>query len=426
MLSLLLFFALVNRYNNLVQKLLKISQQTFWQVIVKIITSGSGFIIIGMISRTYGEAGVGNFTLALTYLTFFYTLSDFGFNAHVLKRLQGSGDSFQLEWRKLLGVRILWAVFLVILASLLIFIFPSSFSSDFRITVWLGSLIVILFAINVTTQALFQSKHRYDLDILPTIAGVVFGTAVIYLVSSNHLPVYLGVLGYLLAWFVHASGALLQAKKFIKNLVPLFNLTYTKTLFISTWPIAGTLFFDLVYFKVDSFILSYHYSASVVGVYNLAYQIFQSLLVLPTFAMNAFYPMMLQTLKEKSHKFRLQIKLAALGLFLMSILIGVTTYLLAPWGVSIISGNGFEGSVKSLQILSFGFPAFFLSSLLMWIMVAKGMYKRMLGVYIIGLSFNLIANLMFIPQGSFIASSWITGISEYLILFLQIVVLLLT
>jgi len=65
----ILSYESLNNYNNLVsttvQKLLKISQQTFWQIVVKAITTTAGFIIIGIISRNYGQSGVGDFTLAL-------------------------------------------------------------------------------------------------------------------------------------------------------------------------------------------------------------------------------------------------------------------------------------------------------------------------------------------------------------------------
>lgn len=64
----------------------KIFKQTSWQILGKVVTSVSTFVILGMVARNYGKEGTGVFTLALTYLAVFYVLSDFGFNAHVLKK----------------------------------------------------------------------------------------------------------------------------------------------------------------------------------------------------------------------------------------------------------------------------------------------------------------------------------------------------
>ena len=69
--------------------LFQVSQQTFWQLLGKAITSLATFIILGMVTRAYGEAQTGVFTLALTYLAFFYLISDFGINAHIVPHLAG-------------------------------------------------------------------------------------------------------------------------------------------------------------------------------------------------------------------------------------------------------------------------------------------------------------------------------------------------
>ena len=91
------------------------------------------------------------------------------------------------------------------------------------------------------------------------------------------------------------------------------------------------------------------------------------------------------------------------------------------WIINIITGGGFTGAAESLRILSLGFPAYFVTALFIWVLVAKKRYKLMLGIYVIGAIFNLLANWLYIPQSSFYAASWITIASEYLILFLQLV-----
>src|SRR5581483_6053732 len=96
----------------------KVSQQTLWQLIGKAITSISTIFILAAVTRHYGEEGTGIFTLALTYLAFFYLAEDFGFNAYVLPELLG--EDTEIEWRKLLGLRIVWAIFLVTLSIIIL------------------------------------------------------------------------------------------------------------------------------------------------------------------------------------------------------------------------------------------------------------------------------------------------------------------
>ena len=411
----------------------KISKQTLWQSVVKLITTSSGFIILSAVARNYGEDGTGTFTLALTYLGFFYILSDFGFNALVVARLQEKDAS--LEWRKLLGTRILWSTGLIILALTLLLLLPFStssfgqpaglagFSFDFKLAVILGSLTILFFAVNITSHSLFQARLKYQYDIFPTILGVSLGTAVIILLANFGLPIYTLILGYVVAWLVHSLGTYLFVGRFLKNLSPIFDLKYTKQIFREVLPVAATLVLNVLYFRIDTFILASYYSQATVGVYNMAYQFFQSVLVMPTFIMNSFYPMMLETLKLRAEGFFKQIKLAMIGLLFFSLFLSVLIYFLAPFAIGLVASNGFKESIRSLQILSFGFPAYFLSSLFMWVMVSKKMYIPLVSIYLIGLIFNLAANLIYIPRYSYIAASWITGFSEYLILLLQAVVL---
>jgi O-antigen/teichoic acid export membrane protein len=102
----------------------------------------------------------------------------------------------------------------------------------------------------------------------------------------------------------------------------------------------------------------------------------------------------------------------------------VGLYFFASLIIRLLSGNGFDGSITTLQILSSSLPAFFVSSLLMWLMMAKKMYRLLLVIYLIALIVNFLANWYLIPVFSFIAASWVTVGSEYLILILQVLILL--
>lgn len=405
------------------RNLLKISQQTFWQVIGKIVASLCTFIVLAIIARNYGEAGTGVYTLALTYLAIFYLLSDFGFNAYVLARVHGFDDRLQAEFNKLLGVRVLLSSVLVLIAISLLPFLPFT-GIEFPKAVIFGSLSIVAYAMFVTANLIFQSKLRYELSAAASSIGTLIWLAVAIWFIRLKLAIPYLVLSHLLGWVILTSISFLLLKGLIKKLTLEFDFSYMKDIFRNSWPIAATLAVNVVYFRADAFMLIFFKGAQDVGIYNVAYQLFQSVLVLPTFIMNSFYPMMLETLKVNLDRFTGQIRFAAFSLLIFSLVILTVSYLLSPFFIRLITGSGFTGSVEALRILSLGFPPFFLSALLMWVMVAKKMYKRLLSVYILGLLFNLTLNLIFIPQYSYTAASWVTVISEYLILLLQAFILI--
>ena len=399
------------------QSLLKISQQTAWQLIGKIVSSLSTFIVLGLITRNFGETGTGTYTLAVTYLAMFFLLADFGFNAHILKKTHNLKLAGKDEWNKLLGVRILWSVFLVVAALVLLPIWPFT-STDFARSVMMGSLAIVAYAVYVTGNAVFQSGLRYDLSTVAVVSGSLVWLLIVFWFLKLKLGIPYLLLSHFLSWLVITSVTLIVLKKLIKNVSAVFDLKYARSLFKDSWPIAATLALNVVYFRADAFILSSIKGSAQVGIYNVAYLVFQTILVLPTFMMNSFYPMMLETLKFRVDRFKYQIKMATLGLAVISVILSFATFISSPHIIKLITGSGFVGSVTSLRILSFGFPAYFLSALLMWILVTSGKYKTLLLIYTSGLIINLALNFILIPQFSFYGASVTTVISEYLILLL--------
>lgn len=390
----------------------KISQQILYQLIGKVISVSSTIIILGLITRRYGEEGTGVFTLALTYLAMFMLLSDFGFNAHVLRQIRNSKHEIRNEWRKLLGTRIVWAVILMVISISLLPFLPLG-GDQFKQLVILGSPIIFGSAIFVSTNLIFQSKLRYDLSVTASSAGVLANLFLVSIFVYFDLPIFYLIISQLLNWILVVCLVLYFSRKLTVSVTPLWDWIFSRKLLFSTWPIAATLALNVVYFRADAFLVAFYKGVADAGIYNVAYSVFQSAIVLPTFIMNAYYPMLLKSFKG--------IRLVALGLFLLAGLGTVLTLMLAPFLTNILTGGGFPGSSQSLQILSLGFPAYFLSALLMWILISQGKYKTLLIIYMFGLIINLALNFIFIPQYAFYAASWITVVSEYLILALLIV-----
>ncbi|MBI2018246.1 flippase [Candidatus Daviesbacteria bacterium] len=396
---------------------LKIFQQTSWQIFGKAVTVISTFIILGTITRNYGEVGTGVITLALTYINMFFLLADFGLNAHIQRTMEHlDKDQQEQIFRKLLGTRLLWACALVVLSMILLPFFKFA-SGQFSVLVIFGSLAIVGSAVFLTANLIFQRKFRYDLSILASIAGTFIYLGLVLWFARFRLPLYFLILAQTINWILTAVIALIFIRKFFRTITPCFDGSFILKEVKSAWPIGITLILNVIYFRADSFIIAYFRSVSESGIYNVAFQFFQSVLVLPAFIMNAYYPMMLKSFKD--------IKIVGLGLFGAAFLGTLITFMFSPVILSVLTGGGFAGSSQSLQILSLGFPAFFLSALFMWIYVTRGMYKKLFIIYAFGLLVNLVLNFIFIPQYSFYAAATTTVISEYLILLLLVVSLFL-
>ncbi|MBI2021452.1 oligosaccharide flippase family protein [Candidatus Daviesbacteria bacterium] len=409
------------------ETVLRVFRQTFWQLLGKFITALSTILILALISRQFGETGTGIFTLALTYLAFFTIAVDFSLNAYLIPSLLK--DGLLADWRKLFGLRLILAAPLIIIALAIALIGP--FPPIFKQIIIFGSLMAILEpAIFITCNAIFQIRLRYDLSVIAWSTGALVTLGLIF------LQVRLGGLlsnliwAYIAGWIVTSIFALIFVKKFIKDIKPIFDFKFIRNVLTGAWPISTTLVLNVLYFRLDAFILSQVYSFKEVGIYNLAYQFFQSGLVLPTFIMNSYFPLMVQNLSNNvllssnKERFKSNLIKTCLIMLLISVLGLGLTYFYGGFFIELVTGGkGFIGSFKSLQILSLSFPAYFVSAVLMWAMVALKKYKTILLIYLIGLLTNFIFNLYLIPRFSYLGAAAVTGISEYLILALQITIL---
>ncbi|MDO8498797.1 MAG: flippase [bacterium] len=400
-------------------KIKQVSSQTAWQLLGKGVSASSTIVVLGVVSRNYGEDGTGIFTLALAYLSFLFLAADLGLNSYVLPRINKNLD----EVNKLFNFRLIWSGLLVILANILVYLLPFS-TPLFNISVLFGSLTIVSSGFFNSTTLVFQKNLRYDQSVIAASFGSLTVVPVILILSQLGLPISSLALAPLSGWVVNNLVAFLLVRKFYRFRVTSPDWTYPLQTLKVAWPISLTLLLNTVYFRLDTFILSTYHSFTEVGIYNFAYQFFQTALVLPTFIMNSYYPLMIEKFHHSKQQFKKELLKATGGIFLMSLLAALGTWIFSPFLIPLVSGSsGFSKSTSVLQVLSLGYPAYFVSAILMWTMVLFRRYKTMLFIYVLGLTANTILNIIFIPLYSYQAAAWITVVSEYLILILELAIL---
>ena len=384
----------------------KVIYNTGAQIFGKAITAATTLLITVLIGRALGEAGYGDFTKIFVFVGYFYTLGDFGINTIYIKLANEKNNLVLL--RSLIGLRLFGTVFLALTAILVSFLIPYNpetgigFSPVVKFGIILASLTIVTQGLFTTTNAFFQRILRYDLSTIAAIFGslvVLAGTIVTFMTRG-------GLYGYAISYLIFQ-----RTKTFI---LPKFSLGDAKTFLSKSWPVGLALLFNLIYFRVDVFILASTRSSSEVGLYGLAYQFFEASLAIPIFFANALYPILAGLYHRDLNQFKKQVSVWLKLLTLFSLLL-VFGLVVASFLIPIIYQGGFAGSVKALQILAVGIPFFFISALLWHVLIIFDKQKYLIIVYGAGALFNVLANLIFIPQFGYLAASVITVVSEALI-----------
>jgi O-antigen/teichoic acid export membrane protein len=186
-----------------------------------------------------------------------------------------------------------------------------------------------------------------------------------------------------------------------------------------SYPLMLNHLFAVIFFQVDVPMMRQINGDKVVGWYNSAYKWINAFNVIPSFFTFALFPVIsrqAQSLRSDARRtFRMSLKL----MLLLAFPIASFTMLLAPLMIGILGGREFlpDGAI-ALQLVVWSIPIGWMNSVSNYVLIAFGLEKRLTVAFVIGLAFNVIANLIFLPRFSYVAASIITIFSEIVLLVL--------
>jgi len=385
----------------------KVSLNTFYQLVAKVVTSGTGFIIALLIWNQFGTTTYGDFAKVTAFVSLFYLFVDFGLNPIFLQH-----DQSNLHFKDLFYPRIIGGIGIAILACLIGFFLPynslthTGFSPVVRMGIVLFSITILTEGLLYTATAVFQREFRYNYFLLASVVGSLLSLFLVSLMILFRLP-FSTIFPFLVTGaIVEALLALVLTRQ---SLSP-FSIdgAFVKKLFIRSFPITMMLAFNLIYFRIDLFLLAFFRPSSDVAIYDLSYKFFDFLVALPLFLSNALYPKLLIDVKQNNIA---RLSLRYVGMFLaISLFVVVPVWFLAPL-LALIKPDLLT-IVVPLRLLALSLPIFFATNILQWLLIALSKQKFLSIVYILAAIFNIVLNVIFIPRYGYIASAIITGVSE--------------
>jgi len=181
--------------------------------------------------------------------------------------------------------------------------------------------------------------------------------------------------------------------------------------------------FTVIYFKIDTIMLSLMKPPADVGIYNLAYKFLESLLFFPAMFVGLIMPLMSEYAFSAMEKFKeiTQKTLDILLIFIIPMIFGIL--FLSKDIVTLIAGQDFILSAGVLNILIIAAGIIFLGVLFSNMIIALKKQKSLIYIYGIGVIVNLVANFIFIPKYSYYGAAWTTLLTELVVTLLMLIVL---
>lgn len=390
---------------------LKVGQNTLIQAVGKFIAAGLSFISIALLTRYLGVSGYGSFTLVFSYLAFFSLISDFGLQLVTVKELSVTKQNIE----KLYGTYFTIKVFLGILSSLLALIFLIFFpySVELKVGIAVGVTAVFVSGLMGYFNSVFQARVRLDLltlfDLVSRLSSVVAIIIFVYFKLNFYYIVSTVLIGNLVSFI---SAGILLKDTIRRN----YDFFLARRLLLLSIPVGITSLLSTLYFKIDTIILSLFKSASDVGIYSLSYKLLENIVMFWGFYMAVTYPLLAKFKKEDKNRYSNLFKNSIYLAIVASIIIVILSYILSPLVVEIFGGNQFAESSNVLRILLLSLPLILVNNIFYnFYVIEEFNWVIILGM-ILSLVVNVVLNVIFIPKYSFIAASYITILSEIVLL----------
>ena len=172
-----------------------------------------------------------------------------------------------------------------------------------------------------------------------------------------------------------------------------------------------------VFFFVDVPLMRQINGEEAVGWYNTAYKWINAINVIPSFFTFALFPVISRQIEsnmdDARRTFRMSLKLMAL----IALPVAAVTTLLAHTLVSVLAGPEFlpHGAI-ALQIIIWSIPVGWINSVTNYVLIALGQERVQVRAFVIAVTFNVVANLIFLPLYSYRAAAAITILSEIVLL----------
>jgi O-antigen/teichoic acid export membrane protein len=400
----------------------RVAYNTLVQVFSKATTVIFGLLTTILLTGYLGREGFGDYMFVITLVILFGAFADWGtMTIGVREAAKYKNEQGQILANIFL-VRLALSLIAVVLMALAALILPlRSANPEFlRQAILIGSLVTFLFATKASFGIIFQTNLVMQklalvdittsiLTYLLSLFFVMKGLSLIWLVTAVVLA---NITAFFLAWYLASKTVKLRF---------LINREFIKSFIKESIPMGLLLLVFTIDNKIDTVMLGSIKGSGPVGIYAVAYRIYDVLILGAAYLMISLLPVFSRysdVSKWRSKLIRIYQKAFDI-LVIMGVGVLVGTFLLAPLMVRVITQQRFEEFIDAvfvLRILSLSLFLAYFNHLIGYTIVALGHQRFYLLIAIAALTFNVVANLLIIPLFSYFGAAWVTVFTEGLIL----------
>jgi len=400
----------------------KIAFNTGIQVVAKIVTVGFTLLTTILLTGYLGKEGYGDYIYVITLALIFGAFADWGTATigvrEVVQKPQDKGKIFA----NIFVLRVVFSLFAAIglLAAAGLIPLATGNQIIIRQAIKLASLIVIFNATKTSFGIAFQSKLQMEKLAIADIVSsfLILSISWFFVQQGFGLITLIGAVA--LASFVStlvAGYLAFKTEKFIFQLDKMLMSRFLK----ESLPMGAVLFLFTADNKINTVMLGLIKGSGPVGIYGLAYRVYDVLILGAAYLMNALLPVIARfsDLSKWRKKLKEIYQKAFDVLLLAGVSVVVLVWIFAPFMVRVLTQQRFfefRDAIPVLRVLSLAMLIAYFNHLTGYTIVALGKQRPYLLVAFMALVFNVLVNLVVIPRFSYFGAAVVTLLTESLVL----------
>jgi len=379
----------------------------------RIVGSALALVVVGIITRSLGQEGFGQYTTVFAFISLFVILADLGLQSLLTREISKAKAGFEKIASNFFSLRLLGSLFFLLTGVIVSFFFP--YSMEVKIGIGIGAVGFFFLSINQLLLSVFQKHLAMHVLAIAEVVGRVAQLFFVYLIyKQTHNQFF---------WFLAAMSAsaliifcvsFVFAQKYIKIRLS-FDFKYWLEIIKDTWPIALSIVLTLVYFKIDTIFLSLMKPQADVGIYGIAYRVLESLIFFPAMFAGIMMPFFSRDAVFDPKRFKeiFAKSLRIIAIFAYPVIAGgiILSYSITNF----IGGEEFLVAGGAMQVLFIATGLIFFGNILGRAIIALDLQKKAVFAYLSGVVLNVVLNLIFIPKYTYMGAAWTTVVTEFLI-----------
>lgn len=407
----------------------RVAKNSVVPVALALINKGIDFAFAMVRMRILSPAGEGSYTFAISFYVIFEILVRFGLGTLLTRDVAQDRSQARRYLANVTRLRLLLWVLSLPLLALVMAMFGrwGSMTGEEATAIGLFALALLFASLGDGVNAVFNAYEQMEIPAVvasgTALAKVTLGTLVLL------PPLEWGFVGLAAVSVVMNLVQAIWLYWLMRQKLPVAPATrhdldrglQRKMLGLST-PLMLNHMLAHIFFRIDVWIIMPLAGAAAVGYYGAAYKYIDGLNVIPSYFTLAIFPLLARYARtdqanDRPSSLLRSYVLALRFLLMISLPLAVLITFMATPLIRLLGGSEYlPQSALALQILIWSIPFGFTNSVTQYVLIAVNQQRYLTRAFVIGVVFNIVANLLVVPRFGIYGAAVVTIFSELALL----------